>query len=174
MPAITIDGLLADIGWDHVDFVKMDVEGAEVATVGGMSEMLAKEDAPILLYESNGHALHYFEETPGSLMAALEQFGYQNYLVEVDRLIPTQASDLQPEVCVDYLVTKCGFDKVAGWQIVAPMSEEERVNKILQSLFHSNKHARDYIARALGNADDSVIEGLQLALLEKDKEVRDD
>ena len=171
VPATTVDTLLADIGWDHVDFVKMDVEGAEVAAIRGMSELLAREDAPILLYESNGHTLHYFGETPGSLMAALEQFDYQSYLVEGDRLIPTRAGDLQPEVCVDYLATQRVLDTVAGWRIVGPMSEDERMTRILESLVHPNEHARKYIARALGDADESVISGLQLALLEKDAEI---
>ena len=175
VPAITVDGLWADLGWDSVDFIKMDVEGAEVAVIQGMSQLLARDDAPTILYESNGHTLHYFGETPGRLMAALEKFGYQSYLVESDRLIPTNSTELQPEVCVDYLATKHSLDTFVDWHIEGPMSHEERITKILFSSVDPNIHARQYIARALTNADASIlsdpraIEALKNTKLDPDK-----
>ncbi|MBN1487906.1 MAG: FkbM family methyltransferase [Anaerolineae bacterium] len=158
VPAITGDSLLSDIGWNNVDFIKMDIEGAEVSAIQGMSKLLAGDDAPTILYESNGHTLNYFGETPESLMASLEKFGYQCYLVESGRLIPTQSVDLlQPEVCVDYLATKRPLNRLGKWRIVEPMSDEERITKILATSLDPNIHARDYIVRALANASDSVL-----------------
>ena len=157
VPAVTADGLLADTGWDGVDLVKMDVEGSEVAAIRGMPELLAGDDAPLLLYESNGSMLHRFGESPGSLMEALEAYGYHSYLVELGRLIPTQSTDLQPDVCVDYLATKRPLDRLGDWRVTAPMSDEERVRRILLSSIHSNRNVRDYIARALTDAEPSIL-----------------
>jgi FkbM family methyltransferase len=176
--AITTDRLLADIGWESVDFIKMDVEGAEVAAIRGMPRLLSRDDAPMILYESNGHTLHYSGETPGSLMAALEESGYQSYLVESGRFIPARSTDLQPEVCVDYLATKRPLDTLVDWRVAAPMSDEERITRILFSSVHPNKYARDYIARALTSADASilsdprVVDALENSNLDQDGIVR--
>ncbi len=64
IPCITVDDLLQQLGWDHVDFVKMDVEGSEVAAIRGMTRLLRREDAPPIFYESNGHTLNFFRLTP--------------------------------------------------------------------------------------------------------------
>jgi len=47
--ALTLDSLCARLGLDRVDFVKIDVEGAESVVIKGMSEILVRYRPQILL-----------------------------------------------------------------------------------------------------------------------------
>lgn len=156
VPAVTVDDLLAEIGWDWVNLVKMDVEGSEVAAIRGMSHLLAQADAPAIVFESNGHTLRMFDETPQSLLAAFEEFGYRSYLVEPRRLVPVRATDLQPEGNVDYLAVKQMPSAIPGWRIGTPMNSKELLSKVLATCAHPNEHFRAYVARALANADPAI------------------
>jgi FkbM family methyltransferase len=158
VPAITVDDLLNQVGWDRVDWIKMDVEGSEVAAIRGMSHLLARQDAPIILYESNGHTLNLFGETPISLAAMLERFGYRCYLVEHEQLVPWRAGELQPTVCMDYLAAKHPLDNLPHWRMMPPMSVEEKIGRLLAACADSNCFGRAYVARALAKADDVILD----------------
>jgi FkbM family methyltransferase len=151
--ATTVDAMLADLGWESVRFIKMDVEGSEVKAIAGMTKLLSRDDAPAILYESNGHTLHYFGETPNSLTAALERFGYTSYLVEAGQLIPLRASEPFFNCTTDCLATKTPPTSLPGWQLRPPLTRDERIAHILEMAAHPHPHVRSYIARTLGHAD---------------------
>ena len=46
VPAVTVEQILDDHGWDRVDFVKIDIEGSEVAALEGMKQLLSGPDSP--------------------------------------------------------------------------------------------------------------------------------
>lgn len=179
VPAITGDDLLANLGLDRVDLIKMDIEGSEIRAIEGMSQLLAREDAPPILYEGNGHALRFFGETSSRLIGTLERFGYRSYFVEAGQLMPVQPGDLQWICTVDYLAVKHFPDDLSGWQVVGPMSLEEKIAQILFSCQHPHKHYRAYVARTLSQADEAILSDQrvigQLELLQEDPnpEVRD-
>ncbi len=152
VPAIPGDDLLDVLGWDRVDFLKMDVEGSEVAALIGMAGLLRRADAPPILVESNGHTLEFLGETPRSLKAALEAYGYRVYLVDRPRLVPVAVGELQPTNVVDYLAVKRTPIPPEGWRIDAPMSAGERVRRVRASFRSAIDHDRRYIARALDGA----------------------
>jgi FkbM family methyltransferase len=154
--ALTIDGLLGELGWKRVDFIKADVEGSEVAAIRGMTRLLARTDALVLLYESNGHALHFFGETPGRLHASLQRLGYTNYQLEPGRLVPIHPDELQPECVINCFAVKGQPPHLGGWRIVAPRSFEETVDKIISEAAHADAHHRAYIARALADAEPAI------------------
>lgn len=156
VPAVTVDSLLADMCCDRVNLVKMDVEGSEVAAVRGMSHLLAHATPPAIVFESNGHTLHMFDETPQSLLAALEEVGYRNYLVEPGRLVPVSSEDLQPECVVDYLAVKKLPPMPDGWRLDVTMSSKEVVRKVLATCAHPHEHYRAYAARALEQAQPAI------------------
>jgi hypothetical protein len=157
VPTVTVDELVAELQWQRVDFIKMDVEGSEVAAVRGMSGLLVRADAPTILYEANGHTLGLFGESPRSLAAQLEQFGYRSYLVEPGRLLPVEATDLQPTCTVDYLAAKRPLGSVDGWHVGSPMTPQEVASKVISSCTSGNEHDRAYIGRALATAAPSVL-----------------
>lgn len=159
--AMSVDEILATLGWEHVDFIKMDIEGSEVKAVAGMAKLLARDDAPPILYESNGHTLHYFGETPNSLMAALETFGYTCYLVEAGveggKLTPLSAGEMFFNCTVDCLAIKRLPDSLEGWEIGPPFSYEERIGHILDMAVFPHPHLRSFIARTLRRAEWRVL-----------------
>lgn len=106
VPALTVDGLLHRLGWERVDFVKLDVEGSEVAALHSMTGLLARPDAPTLVYESNPQTLKFFGKTPKQLVATLGGFGYDSYIEKSGSLVPVQPDNLDLECIVNCLAVK--------------------------------------------------------------------
>jgi len=154
--AVTVDGLLAEIGWERVDVLKMDVEGSEVAAICGMSQLLARPDAPPLIYESNGHTLHLFGQTPGGLRAALEGFGYRNYQIEPGELVPVGPDDLQVDVVADCLACRAVPPLPDGWRVGGRPSRAALAEQVVAAARSPVEEQRSYLARSLRAAPAGV------------------
>jgi FkbM family methyltransferase len=165
--AVTVDGLLEELGWDRVDLIKMDVEGSEVSAIRGMAQLLARADAPLLVYESNGFTLGFFGETPNSLLATLEGFGYRNYVVEPGQLLPVSSEELQAECLVDYFALKTRPAKLRDWQIRSPRTYLETVSQVVSACSHPVENHCVYTARALCGADPSILSHPEVRLAMK-------
>lgn len=146
--ALTVDELLSQVGWDTVDFIKMDIEGSEVKAVMGMPQLLSRDHAPVILFESNGHTLHLFGHTPTDLLTAIEAHRYRCYLAEPAGLIPIQAGDFQPGCVVDCFAVKQALP-YPTYPVQPPLSYADVVSRILASASYPHPHIRAYIARAL-------------------------
>ncbi|MBN1135178.1 MAG: FkbM family methyltransferase, partial [Anaerolineae bacterium] len=153
----TVDGLLAELGEERVDLIKMDVEGSEVAAIRGMSRLLSRADAPLLVYESNGHTLSWFDETPSHLLAVLEEFGYRNYLVKPGRLVPFRAGDLQADMVADYLAAKHLPAMLPGWRVAPPPGQRQMAAMILAASVDPHEQQRAYAGHALSGADPALL-----------------
>ena len=103
---LTVDDLVAALGWDRVRFVKIDIEGSEAAALDGAAGLLAAPDAPALLIECNTFVLRDMSPDPGALLRQVEGFGYSLYRVTPFGIWPWDASQFQPEVVCDYLALK--------------------------------------------------------------------
>lgn len=58
-PVTTIDSVVAERGLPRVDFLKIDVEGAELSVLDGAADMLAKHRPTVILeFNSFGFAMH--------------------------------------------------------------------------------------------------------------------
>jgi FkbM family methyltransferase len=154
VPALTVADLLATVGWSRVDFMKMDVEGAEVATIRGMTDLLSGSDAPPIVYESNGYTLAIQGETTKNLRAALERLGYHNYSVGPSELTPVQANEVQPVCVTDYLAVKRLPVNIPGWQIRNLLSPEEIVESFLATCLDVDKVPgfREHVSGELADA----------------------
>jgi FkbM family methyltransferase len=157
VPAVPVDDLLAEHGWGHVDFLKMDIEGSEVAGLEGLRSLLSRDDAPPILVESNGHTLDFYGLVPETLKAKLESFGYKNYLVEDGRLCPVAVGDLQPSTVVDYLAVKQMPASLAG-RVSGALTHQEVLERVVASCHAPNADDRYYIARTLRTSPPSVLE----------------
>jgi FkbM family methyltransferase len=155
--AATVDDLLAEAGWSRVDVVKLDVEGSEVAAVRGMQKLLSRPDAPPLIYESNGHTLHLFGQTPRILKKALEQQGFRNYLIEPGCLVPQSADDLQLSVVTDNLATKHQPALPTGWHVGARLSRTQTIAQLAAAAASADDELRLHIARSLGEAPAALL-----------------
>ncbi|HKN49925.1 MAG TPA: FkbM family methyltransferase, partial [Actinomycetota bacterium] len=157
VPAITVDELVAALGWDGASFVKMDVEGSEVDALAGMAQLLGGPDAPPVLYESNAHTLELAGSSPHELAGALESLGYVSYLVDPGRLTRLGPGEPQIETVANCIALKRRPPGLSGWIVSPRMTTEERLAKVLVESGHDNPHCRRYIAGALVTFDEEFL-----------------
>jgi len=175
---ICVDELITEIGWDRVHFIKMDIEGSEVSAIQGMTKVLDGLHAPIILYESNGHVLSLYGKTPQQLKAALETFGYRNYILDSGKFIPVRSGDFQAQTVIDYLAIRNPPTTIRDWELRSPLTLDETISKILSSCSSSNEDHRAYIARALASAPtqissrQEVINAIKKLQIDSNKNVR--
>jgi FkbM family methyltransferase len=164
VPAITVDALLDQVNWPNVDMIKMDIEGSEVNAIKGMARLLTRKDAPPILFESNGHTLHIFGVTPGSLFSALEAYGYQCYHLYDGKLFPISGKDMQLECVADCVAFKDIPKSITkNWKIAPAMPLEEKTVMALGSLTHPNADVRAYVGRTLEQADETFLGDIRIS-----------
>jgi FkbM family methyltransferase len=162
VPAVTLDGLLDEVGWDRIDYVKIDIEGAEIAAFRGMPELLGRKDAPAIVYESNGYILESHGLSSTHLMSMLETFGYRSYSVEKGTVRPIGPREVQIRTVVDYVAVKDppGVEplvaRAPGWRVNGPPSLDDRVEEVAEAALDVFTH-RAYLAGALARADDELL-----------------
>jgi FkbM family methyltransferase len=157
VPSVTVDEVVAAFGWESASFVKIDVEGSEVAALAGMARLLAGPDAPPVLYESNAHTLELAGSSPHELVGALDSLGYVNYLVDPGRLTRIGPGDIQIETVSNCIALKRRPPGLSGWIVSPRMTDEERLAKVLVEAGHDNPHCRRYMAGALATFDESFL-----------------
>ena len=155
VPAITGDGLLDEVGWRDASFIKMDIEGSEVAALRGMRRLIAQTDVPIL-FESNGHTLHFYDQSPKTLLGQLEQAGYTCWEVSDYRLRSVASTDLQFVCVVDYLAVKDELPAIKGWVVEPRRSPDVQIEMAIASCCHANENHRAHAGRTLQFADASI------------------
>lgn len=127
---LTVDSLVAALGWDTVDFVKIDIEGSESAALVGAAGLLNRADAPALLIECNTFVLRDLSPEPAALLRQVEEFGYTLYRVTPGGIWPWDATQFQPEVVCDYLALKGRSPEDAGLDVQAPLTAQEAAELI--------------------------------------------
>jgi FkbM family methyltransferase len=157
VPMRTGDEILGALGWSRVDFMKVDVEGSEVAAFRGLSGLLERDDAPAIVYECNGLSLPHFGYRTSNLMRLLEWYGYRSYRMEADRFLPVAPADLQPEAWVDLIALKPRHEEAVRGEIGPPVSPGELIARAVEESRKPHPNHRRYIAEALGRAADAVV-----------------
>jgi len=177
--ASSVRDLLKEAGWKKVDFIKMDIEGYEMAALKGMSELLECSEAPSVFYESNSFGLEKYEQTPQKLKMFFEQAGYQNYLFVGGRLAPVKAEDFQASPCVDYLAIKQLPEGLSQY-IRPPLYQDEIIQTVLSMCAHPLASQRALLAKALKQADTWILNhkkvknALDRLKVDPDKNVRNE
>jgi FkbM family methyltransferase len=98
---VTIDLTTLDDYFDEhrlktVDFMKMDIEGAEIYALEGAKKTLQKHK-PTLYIEVNAELLKSFNQTPMDLIQFLKKVGYQNFYYQDEKSLELK--------CFEKLVT---------------------------------------------------------------------
>ena len=91
---------------DEITYMKMDIEGSEIAAIQGMKKFLKKYGYPVIFCESNGEAQFYFGHTTEELRLEFEKIGLKRYRWENNRLIPCEKKEFQRHYCIDFLFMK--------------------------------------------------------------------
>lgn len=81
---ITLDDFLARERIAQVDVMKVDVEGAELLVFRGAPQLLARPDAPLILYEGFTWCTAGFGYHPVELMWLLATLGYEIFVLDTD------------------------------------------------------------------------------------------
>lgn len=147
--AITVDELLARAGWDRADFIKLDIEGSEVAALRGMRRVLGGETPPFVFCESNGHMLHKFGDSPQSLKAALAAHRLRVYAVTPTQLVPVAEREPQGLTVLDYFAARALPDALGGEVAPAIASPQDHVRDLRISAQSPVLEERWYAARTL-------------------------
>jgi len=122
---LTVDSLVAALGWETVDFLKVDIEGSEAAALDGSADLLGGPDAPALLIECNTFLLRGLSPDPAALLRQVEGYGYSLYRVTPLGIWPWDATQFQPEVVCDYLALKGRSPKDVGLGMKPPLTVDE-------------------------------------------------
>lgn len=95
----TLDNILRELGIKKVDFVKMDIEGAEIQALKGMQEVLQSSDVKLAIeadHEING------EKTVQTVISLLRQMQFEvheeNSVVYASKQLQTQANS-KKDIC---------------------------------------------------------------------------
>lgn len=155
-PAPTVATLLAQPGWEQVDLVKMTLTGAEVQAVAALAQLLQQPAAPPILLVADGTALAQFGETPQSLLAALEGYGYRCYRVEPAAWRLTPASAPQWPSVVEYLALKA-TSPPAHWRFLPPLTQPEMLQEIQTQARQPAEQDRVYVGRMLAQAEPALL-----------------
>lgn len=94
----TLDIELNKLNIQKVDFIKIDVEGAELPVLKGAINTLSKFK-PILLIEFNESTFNAAGYSSNDIFNFLKQFGYKFYMVGVRGSISESNIDNLPEFC---------------------------------------------------------------------------
>lgn len=78
-PLIKLDEYLSGQAIERVDFLKCDVEGAELAVLRGCGDLLRSPEAPIILVELNEKTLHAFGYVKDDIWRYLSEVGYDHF-----------------------------------------------------------------------------------------------
>lgn len=149
--AVSGQDLLKQLGWPRIDYIKLDVEGWEIPVLEGMAEILTRDDAPIIVYESNSWALKGHEYDYFALRRQLEQFGYRNFLIEPHVLIEMSTEAVQVDTVAEIIAIKPkDVDKVhkLGWTVVSSLPQTRIIEKICYEAKESDAH-RQMLCEAL-------------------------
>lgn len=88
---VTLDDYCAEQGIDRVDFLKVDVEGAELLVFRGGARVLASADAPVVMFEVDDGLASSFGSSPAAVKRLLGACGYGIFRVDGRRLRPVSA-----------------------------------------------------------------------------------
>lgn len=143
--ADSVVALLArvDVNLDELAFIKLDVEGSELAVLTGMADFLAGPSGPPVLYESNELTSRPKGFSVEGLRTALEVLGYRTYRKEGADLFECPPSEPQPEAWVDLIALKERHLAAAGIVPSGRWPVDSLVNRVVTwgSLEHANVRA---------------------------------
>lgn len=82
VPTVTLDEFMLRAGIRRVDTMKVDAEGAELLVFRGAQQLLARPDAPLILYEGYSWCTAAFHYHPVELMWQLQSYGYELFVLD--------------------------------------------------------------------------------------------
>lgn len=155
VPAVTVDDLVEQRGWERLDVVKIDVEGSEPAVLAGMARLFARGLRPAIVFECNAPLLPRYGSSSRRLRGALVELGYR--LVMVDHLRPgilveAGPESVQTEAVCDFVALPDGTQRIAGdWTVTPALSLGQVLARTLDSAADTGAGYREHAAQLLAD-----------------------
>lgn len=149
--AVPVSDLVIQLGWDHVDFIKIDIEGGEVAAIRGLRPTLER-DHPVILFESNALMLRQTGTSAAELHELVASLGYRLFILRREgspRLAPTHPAWPQPEALADFVAITEMPDAWRPWVDAEEPSTDELVSRFLIAAYNPNAPFRVWTADVL-------------------------
>lgn len=145
--AISLDDYLAKRNIGRVDFLKIDVEGAEKQALLGAARLIQRHQ-PDIVFESNVLTCGQVGYSHRELTALLAGFGYRVYRLLGTRLCPVDVTTTQEVVLADYLATKRSNDeiRVRSGMVVESMAANHLIESILSQQIENDYHKACVVA----------------------------
>lgn len=154
VPAVTIEELLAQLGWDSVDAIKLDIEGAEMGALRSMRNLHSGGARPPMVFECNAAMLPLFGESICGLRGLIRELGYE--LMLIDHLRPgtlieyPSAFAIQPECACDYMAVVERPEGLADrWTVEGPFTLEQTVTRLMDTASSPGEGYRRYAAELI-------------------------
>lgn len=164
VPARRADSLLLECGWERVDFVKIDIEGSELAAIESLGRYLDAERAPVIVYESNGMTFELFGYTIGHIRERLEALGFETYRFEPEGLVYCPPHELQPEAWLDVVALPARWRRGEA-PLMRTWARGAMVERCLTWGGNEHRNVRQYLHRALSADRSSLGDDAQIARL---------
>ena len=108
---VTLDSIVKQARLDHVDLMKIDVEGGEVDVLRGASSLMQMEESPVVICEVGDETLAGYGETGKSLRGIFSEFAYDLYEVDSTGSLVCVAPE-QDRYAANYVALKVShFDR---------------------------------------------------------------
>jgi FkbM family methyltransferase len=151
----TVDGLLAERGWDTVELVKLDIEGLEVEALAGMRGLYARGERPTLVFECNASTLPRYGSSICELRERLVALGYELLMIDHLRpgvLVAADPFGVQPECVCDYVAIQARPAQLQErWRIEPPFTIEQTRARLLDTAAGEGAGYRAYAAEVLAH-----------------------
>lgn len=143
---ISVDSRRIDdiVGEIKIDFIKIDVEGWEIAALDGLQKTIER-DSPPIVFEVNGFTLQWFDKTPNDLLKKLESFGYRLFVLS-QRFIPINSYEPFPFGVVDCFALKDEHIPAISQYLTLPLSETQRKEIVNQYNEYANEDMKKYFS----------------------------
>lgn len=104
--AETLDSYCKRKNIQYIDFLKIDVEGAELKVLMGAREILSSNHKPVILVESWGPIVKAFGYTVKDVVSFIKDLGYEGYIFKTSGEF-YRLTDENLEVGYDYIFVGC-------------------------------------------------------------------
>ena len=156
--AVPVSDLVSQLRWDRVDFIKMDIEGGEVAAIRGLRPTLQRDHPPIL-FESNALILAQAGTSTQELHTLLADLGYRIFILRREgspQLCPINPSWPQPEACADCVAITETPDAWRPWIRSEEPSVDDLVSRFLIAAANQYAPFRVWTAEVLRTLPDPL------------------
>lgn len=134
--AVVIDQWAKEAGLEKVDFMKIDIEGSEMAALRGARGVIER-DKPDMVIEANVLTCGSSGYGYPDIIAFMESLGYSTYRIAKDHLIRS-APHPQPSIITDYFFSvksKADVERRSPVPVDAPSMPDEIATIVEQGVY---------------------------------------